>query len=151
MISGRLSANRQRTLRNMFLVPVALLAFIAIAIVVRIQHPSRRDPWPAFVFMGSIPAMMLYFMAQNRKRAVSQFEYDGATLRYETLSRSRSEAFSKDELREIQPLRSRSGQRGYVLVFRTGAQLNIDFEVEHSRDLIKQLRQDRWPEQSTTL
>src|SRR5580704_2144972 len=103
MLSGKLSASRQRTLRNMFLVPVALLALLAITGVGSIHHPSGRySGGSVLVLLAAIPAMMLYLMAQYRQRSVSLFEYDGASLRYETLGQPESRSFSTDELHDIQ-------------------------------------------------
>jgi len=145
MISGTMSDSQRRRIRWAWLSPLPVMAIILIGLYFNLQkpvHTGRDLGWPMYLIVGWIPIGMLYLAISQRRAMITQFEYDGATLRYQTIDRSTWASRRTDELDKISNWGS-GGRIGYILVFRDGAKLTLLLQIDQAQLLIAKLQQDR--------
>ncbi len=153
MIRGRMSESQRRRIRWAWIWPLPVLAIILFAMYHGMTAPARsaRDlGWPGTLLVAWIPIGLIHLALRARRRVITEFEYDGVTLRYQTVDRPNGASRATDELHEIRPWRNRAGQIGYILVFRDGTRLTLSLQVEGAQELADRLQRDRWPQQPQT-
>jgi hypothetical protein len=148
MISGRMSDSQQRRIRWAWIAPLPVLAFMLFAMYHSMTAPVRsgRDlGWPGTLLIGWIPIGLIYLSLRARRRVITHFDYDGATLRYQTINCPGGASRAIAEIYKIDEWRNRAGRIGYILVFRDGAKLTLSLQIDHAEELITKLQRDRWP------
>ncbi len=146
MLSGTMSNSQQRRIRWAWIAPLPVLAFMLFAMVHSMTAPVRsgRDlGWPGYLLLGWIPIGLIYLALRARRRVITHFDYDGATLRYQTVDHPGGASRAALELHKIDEWRNRAGRIGYILVFRDGGKLTLSLQIEHAQELITKLQQDR--------
>ncbi len=108
-------------------------------------------PLPILLLYGAISAMAIASYLQVRNRVITQFDYDGSTLYYRTAGHPETRTLPMVDLHKIKDWRTKGGTLGFILVFRDGQKLNVDFALANSDALIARLRKDRWPENPPSL
>jgi hypothetical protein len=81
-------------------------------------------------------ATLLWF----RRRIISEFMFDGHSLRFRTLGISRIAVRDLSEVAAVGGWRGRSGDLGYRLIFRDGAKVYLEYSVSNSRAVAEQLQ-----------
>ncbi len=145
MLSGRMSDSQQRRIRWAWIAPLPVLAFMLFAMYHSMTAPVRsgRDlGWPGTLLIGWIPIGLIYLSLRARRRVITQFDYDGATLRYQTVDNPRGASRAMDQLHKLDEWRNRAGRIGYILVFRDGAKLTLSLQIDQAQELIAKLQQD---------
>jgi len=149
MLSGVLPDARRRQIAYAVIASSLLIAVVACFATWPLisRAPSRSGvPLPVLILMGVLLFGLVVSTVQMRQRLITRFNYDGATLYYQTLARPEPQSRATIELQKIDDWRGRGGSFGYILVFRDGQKLNVDRSMSNSGPLIAQLQQDRWPE-----
>lgn len=146
MLSGTMSDSQRRRVRWAWVAPLPVLAFMLFATYHSMTAPIRsgRDlGWPGYLLIGWIPLALIYLALRARRRVITHFDYDGATLRYQTIDCPGDASRAMDQLHKIDEWRNRAGRIGYILVFRDGARLTLSLQIDQAQELIAKLQQDR--------
>jgi hypothetical protein len=118
-------------------------------------HTRRDAPLLAIVLLTVFMLWAIATAFRSLSRNITEFSYDGSTLRFRTSERPEMQARSLDEISEINPWYGRGrgpGQMlGYRLTFRDRQEVRLELCVSNASDLAKQLQADRWPEHQPTL
>lgn len=146
MITGAMPKRRQ-----LFHTCVAAFVFLIFAAAAAVNAglllPSHQPvPSPAmrviaflFILLAlGVIAMQFWF----RRRIIREFQYDGVTLHYKTLSISEPLSRFPAQLLVIREWAGRGGLMGYQLIFRDAAKAYLEDDTPNAAALIKRLLAD---------
>ena len=74
------------------------------------------------------------------RRIISEFHFDGRSLRFRTLGISSMETRDVSEIARIRDWRGRSGALGYRLFFRDGGKAYLEYSVSNAIAVVEQQR-----------
>ena len=146
MISGVMPRRRQ-----IFHACVATFMFLvfagAAAVNAELLLPSHQPPVsPAmrvvaalFILLAiGVIAAQIWF----RRRIIREFQYDGTTLHYKTLSLTESHSRFPSQLLAIREWAGRGGLMGYQLFFRDAPKAYLEDDTPNASALIERLLED---------
>jgi hypothetical protein len=146
MISGVMSRRKQ-----LFHACVGVVLFLvftgAAAVNAGLLLPSHKPPVsPAmrviallFILLAiGVIALQVWF----RRRIIREFEYDGTTLHYRTLSLTESHSRFPSQLLAIREWAGRGGLMGYQLIFRDAPKAYLEDDTPNAAALIEKLLED---------
>jgi hypothetical protein len=158
MLSGTLPEHRRKAVTPVFIVMFVLLVFFtAIAfhkLIWYVPSGHERDPRAVMAELILFDTMFIAFVIghfQVRSRLITEFDYDGSVLHFQTIGRPEPQSRSIHELHEIVDWRTRGGRMGFILSFRDGQKLNVDISISTCPELIACMQRDRWPGHPPTL
>ena len=92
-----------------------------------------------FVLFAAVAIRYQFFFLRT---VISEFQYDGSTLRFRTLGTQEPQFRPLADIASIRDWRGRGGQLGYRLQFQDGRKLYLEFSVSNSVALANRLRAD---------
>ena len=107
-------------------------------------HPEAIPPPTAlriasFVYVA-VAVLSIGIQFWFRRRIISEFEFNGRSLRFRTLGISSMETRDVSEIASIRDWRGRSGMLGYRLVFRDGRKAYLERAVPNATAVAGRLR-----------
>jgi hypothetical protein len=158
MLSGTLPEYRRKVVTPVFIVMFVQFVFLTtIALHELFWHVHswrERDPRtvvPGLILLAAVFIATVIGLFQLRSRLITEFDYDGSVLHFQTLSRPEPRSRSIHELHEIIDWRTRGNRKGFILSFRDGQMLNVDISISTGPELIACIQRDRWPGHPPTL
>jgi hypothetical protein len=94
-----------------------------------------------FLFILLAIAIILWVM-WYRRRIIREFQYDGVTLHYQTLTIRHMQSRFPHQLREIREWAGRGGVMGYQLFFRDAPKAYLEDDTPNATALIERLLGD---------
>lgn len=89
-----------------------------------------------------LSCVIIAMVTWYRRRIIREFDYDGATLHYRTLSGSERHSRLPSQLLYIREWAGKGGLMGYQLIFRDAPKAYIEDTTPNSTELIELLLQD---------
>lgn len=141
------------------LVPWVCLAFFALVAWASgpLWHGSRLALMPMIIIFLLLTVWATATVLWFERRVIGECEYDGRTIRFQTIGQPAEQAHALEELSEIgewlgQQGRGSLGQMlGYRLSFRDGRQVLLSVGVARAKELARRLEANRWPDHPGTL
>lgn len=101
--------------------------------------PAMRVVALLFILLAiGVIAMQVWF----RRRIIREFQYDGTTLRYRTLSLTELHSRFPSQLTAIREWTGRGGLMGYQLIFRDAPKAYLEDDTPNASALIDRLLED---------